>query len=293
MKKDAGPFVSAWLTKCEDAFQALKQRVWKALILGHFTPNEQYFVKMDSSDYVNAGVLSQRDDDSLLHPVAFFSRKMSLAERDYETYNKELLAIYLMFWGMKAWIQGQRHALTKYKGPEYFMMTKQLSARQARWVEFPSKFNFVMNHQSGKNNENADAITRIPKRGPQATWAAYAGIITTEMAGIWIHTKGTEENGRKTEGFFKNPPKSWSHRSWFLYTQPHGTLVPCQIGIKKGCKIERGQDSHFGNYVPCTCKTPDPKQRKSQGGFKKLKWRKGGLKKGKKKKIGFLVPAKR
>ena len=40
-----------------------------------------------------AGVLSQHDDEGVLHPIAFFSKKMTPAECNYEIYNKELLAI--------------------------------------------------------------------------------------------------------------------------------------------------------------------------------------------------------
>lgn len=61
--------------------------------LRHFDPSKQCFVETDSSDYVNAGVLSQMDDDGMLHPVAYFSRKMAPAECNYEIYDKELLTI--------------------------------------------------------------------------------------------------------------------------------------------------------------------------------------------------------
>ena len=62
-----------WISKCEKAFSKLKQRVCEAPILRHFDPNEQCFVEIDFSDYVNAGVLSQPDSNGILHPVAFFS----------------------------------------------------------------------------------------------------------------------------------------------------------------------------------------------------------------------------
>ena len=50
-------------------------------------------METDSSDYVSAGVLSQYDDDGILHPVAYFSKKHSVTECNYEIYDKELLAI--------------------------------------------------------------------------------------------------------------------------------------------------------------------------------------------------------
>ena len=67
------------------------------LILCYFDPNKQYFIETDSSNYVNTGVLSQIDKDGLLHPVAYFSRKMAPAECHYKIYDKELLTIICCF----------------------------------------------------------------------------------------------------------------------------------------------------------------------------------------------------
>jgi hypothetical protein len=54
-------------------------------------------VETDTSDYVSAGVLSQYDDEGILHPVAFLSKKHSPAECNYEIYDKELMAIVRAF----------------------------------------------------------------------------------------------------------------------------------------------------------------------------------------------------
>ena len=82
-----------WTKKCELAFEGLEQRVCKAPILIHFNPSKECHVETDSSDYVSAGVLFQEDDNEILHPVAYFSKRMVSAECNYEIYDKELLAI--------------------------------------------------------------------------------------------------------------------------------------------------------------------------------------------------------
>ena len=81
-----------WSVECDWAFKGLKQRVCKALILKHFDPSKQCHVETDSSDYVSAGVLSQ-EHNGILHPVAYFSKRMVPAECNYKIYDKELLAI--------------------------------------------------------------------------------------------------------------------------------------------------------------------------------------------------------
>ena len=48
--------------------------------------------------------------------------------------------------------------LTNHKGLEYFMSTKKLTPKQARWAEFFSEYNFVISYQSGKKNNKADAL---------------------------------------------------------------------------------------------------------------------------------------
>jgi hypothetical protein len=50
-------------------------------------------IETDASDYVSAGVLSQRDDEGVLHPVAYYSKKHSPAECNYDIYDKEVKAI--------------------------------------------------------------------------------------------------------------------------------------------------------------------------------------------------------
>ena len=82
-----------WSVECDRAFKSLKQRVCEAPILKHFDLSKQCHVETDSSDYVSAGVLSQEDDNGILHPVAYFSKRMVSAECNYKIYDKELLAI--------------------------------------------------------------------------------------------------------------------------------------------------------------------------------------------------------
>ena len=141
----------------------------EAPILCHFDPSKQCFIETDLSDYVNASVLSQLDDEGVLHPVAYFSRKMAPAECNYEIYDKKLLAI---IWCFKEWqpeLEGTGlpvKVLTDHKGLKYFMSTKKLIPRQVRWAEFLSEFNFVISYQSGKKNDKANALTRKPNKQP-------------------------------------------------------------------------------------------------------------------------------
>ena len=86
-----------WDENCQRAMTALKHAFTTAPMLAHFNPNREILVKADASDYVSAGILSQRDEEGVLHPVAFFSKKHSSAECNYEIYDKKLIAIVRCF----------------------------------------------------------------------------------------------------------------------------------------------------------------------------------------------------
>lgn len=151
----------------EKAFVTLKEAFIKAPILAHFNPDRETWVETDASDYVAAGVLSQKDDNDILRPVAFMSHKMSPQECNYEIYDKELLAIIRAFEEWHPELAGTPvgdpvKVLTDHKNLEHFMTTKQLNRRQARWAEFLSEFNFKIEYRPGKQGTKPDSLTRRP-----------------------------------------------------------------------------------------------------------------------------------
>jgi hypothetical protein len=81
-------------------FEKLKYYFTTTPILTHFDPHHEYIVETDASDFALGRTLSQTTKDRKLYPNAFYSRKCSPAEINYEIHNKELLATVDCF---KAW----------------------------------------------------------------------------------------------------------------------------------------------------------------------------------------------
>lgn len=163
-----------WSADCEEAFAKLKKAFTTAPILAQFDWEKEVILETDASDYVSAGVLSQYGDDGILRPVAFFSKKHSLTECNYEIYDKELLAIIRCFEEWRPELEGSAFpikVLSDHRNLEYFMSTKLLNRRQARWSEFLSRFNFKIVYRPGKQGEKPDALTRrsadLPKEGDE------------------------------------------------------------------------------------------------------------------------------
>lgn len=151
-----------WTSACQQAFDSLKAEFAVSRVLAHFNLELPTVVETDASDMITAGVLSQRHAEGL-RPVAFFSHRMTPAEGNYAIYDKELLAIIRAF---ELWrpellgVHSPTKVLTDHQSLRYFMSTKTLSYRQARWAEFLSQFRFLISYRPGKENTVADLLSR-------------------------------------------------------------------------------------------------------------------------------------
>uniref|UniRef100_A0A3B3HCI3 Gypsy retrotransposon integrase-like protein 1 n=1 Tax=Oryzias latipes TaxID=8090 RepID=A0A3B3HCI3_ORYLA len=153
-----------WNQEAEDAFNHLKDLFTTAPVLAHADPTRQFVVEVDASDTGVGAVLSQRTDDGKLHPCAFFSRKLSASERNYDVGNRELLAIKLALEEWRHWLEGAEHPFlvwTDHKNLEYLSAAKRLNPRQARWALFFSLFNFTVSFRPGSRNQKPDALPRL------------------------------------------------------------------------------------------------------------------------------------
>ncbi|MDI6015458.1 reverse transcriptase domain-containing protein [Escherichia coli] len=158
-KKDI-PF--RWTAEAQQAFETLKEMFIAEPTLLQFDADRETVVETDSSGYVVGGTLMQYDDKGLLRPCAFFSKRNSPAECNYEIYDKELLAVIrcLEEWEAELLAVRSFKILTDHRNLEYFLTVRRLSERQMRWAELLSRFNFKMVYRPGILNSMADALSR-------------------------------------------------------------------------------------------------------------------------------------
>jgi hypothetical protein len=117
----------------------LKATFIKEPILKHFDIELPTLVETDANDNVCAAVVSQQHDHPVIGkpvwmPTSYFSKKMNPAERNYDIYDKELLAIVKTLKEFRAELMSVKNllVLTDHKNLEYFTTTKLLNTRQAR-----------------------------------------------------------------------------------------------------------------------------------------------------------------
>eukprot|EP00961_Rhodomonas_salina_P138686 1865865-Rhodomonas_salina.1 len=99
-----------------------------------------------------------------LHPVAFYSRKFSSAERNYTTREQELLAIKecLRNWRHYTY-RTQTQVRTDHDSLRWIFTQSNLTGRLARWMEFLADYKIEdIKHVKGVDNVVADALSRRP-----------------------------------------------------------------------------------------------------------------------------------
>jgi len=132
-------------------------------ILQHFDPERPVTIETDASDYAIGAICSQPDEKGILHPVAYYSRKLKDPERSYDIHDKELLAIVdaLQKWDTYCKTTGPENTiLTDHKNLKYWKTKKDLNLRQARWGERLANYDFMIKYRLGKLAGKPDILSR-------------------------------------------------------------------------------------------------------------------------------------
>ena len=158
-------FPWVWETSQQTAFTTLLSHFQSAPIL-HLPDTQQPFVVMtDVSLLASGGVLMQWDSNGDLHPCAYLFQTFSPAERNYDIYDRELLAVIHALDHWRHYLQGTPHSvtlLTDHKNLTYFRQPQKLSRRQAHWMMFLQDFDLHFVHVPGMAMGPADALSHLP-----------------------------------------------------------------------------------------------------------------------------------
>jgi transposase InsO family protein len=173
-RKGAFSSPAAWTPECQKAFDELKRAVADDVMLRFPDPSLSYRVEVitDASLYGTGAVLLQEG-----RPVAFASKKLSGAETRYTTGEQELLAVLHALREWRCYLEGRHFALkTDHKPLTFLQGVPTLNRRQARWLEYMSRFDYTWEYLSGSLNI-ADALSRHP-----SLHAAILSVVTRSQA---------------------------------------------------------------------------------------------------------------
>jgi hypothetical protein len=143
----------------------LKRALLMAPVLIHPDSSEPFYVSTDASDFAVGASLEQKDPFDRLRPVAFFSHRLSNAERAYPVHERELLAIVLALCVRRHLLYGSEFEVvcqTDHRPLQHFLTQANLAGRQVRWQQFLSEYNLQVAYVPGAVNTFADGLSRRP-----------------------------------------------------------------------------------------------------------------------------------
>ena len=140
----------------------LKEVLTSAPVLGVPRDEGVFTVDSDASAVGIGAVLSQQQDGREV-VIAYASRTLSRAERNYDVTRKELLAVVFALKTFKQYVFGRRFVIrTDHLALLWLRKTPEPMGQQARWLSFIELFDFEIQHRSGARHGNADGHSRRP-----------------------------------------------------------------------------------------------------------------------------------
>jgi hypothetical protein len=159
-----------WGAEQEKAIDVLIYCLINAPVLKFFNSSKETVVYSDASDFAIGGWIGQRHTSGI-HPVLYWSRKMTPAERNYGIYEKELLALTSILERNAYLLRGthfeavvDHRALVEINKQVDIQPSRKvaISGRCTRWILFLQEFSFSIRHLDGSLNSVADYLTRNP-----------------------------------------------------------------------------------------------------------------------------------
>jgi transposase InsO family protein len=158
----------SWGPQQDAAFQTSKQHLVSAEVLVHFDPKKDLILSCDASPYGLGVVLAHRMPDGTERPVAYASRSLSPAERNYAHLDKEGVAVIYGVKKFHQYLYGRPFTITTDHKPllglfgESRAVPPMASSRIQRWGLTLSAYQYKLVYRPGVANCNADGLSRLP-----------------------------------------------------------------------------------------------------------------------------------
>ena len=153
-----------WSEECETAFKRLKESLISAPILTYPSSEGIFVLDTDASAHMVGAVLSQKQDGEE-RVIAYGSRTLNSAQKQYCTTKRELLAVVTFVQHFKNYLIGRRFLLRTDHAPLIWLKNfKEPEGMLARWISILENFDFEIQYRAGPKHGNADALSRRPPR---------------------------------------------------------------------------------------------------------------------------------
>lgn len=159
------PVDDNWNQDCQAAFDSLKQVLTSPPVLAYPIYTKPFIVEVDASNDGLGAVLSQ-EQDGQVRPIAYASRALRGAERNMDNYSSRKLELLALKWAVtekfREYLLSSTFTVLTDNNPLTYLQSKsKLRAVEQRWVSELASFNFSIKYRAGKQNTNADALSRL------------------------------------------------------------------------------------------------------------------------------------
>uniref|UniRef100_A0A1X7TVH1 Reverse transcriptase domain-containing protein n=1 Tax=Amphimedon queenslandica TaxID=400682 RepID=A0A1X7TVH1_AMPQE len=152
-----------WTGECDQAFTKLKKLLCEAPVLRSPNLNKEMILQTDASNRGVGAVLSQIDNDGVEHPLVYVSRKLLPREERFSIVEKECLAVVWAIQTLAVYLYGKEFLLqTDHHALYWLDRVKSRNARLTRWSLYLQEWRFRIQYKRGKDNGNADGLSRGP-----------------------------------------------------------------------------------------------------------------------------------
>ena len=173
-----------WSKACAETFEGIKKLLLTPAVLVHYNSTLPIQLATDASAYGVGAVISHIFPDGSEHPVAFSSRTLSRAERNYSQIEKEALSIvygikkfHQYLYGREFVLITDHQPLTSIFGPRKSIPTL-AAARLQRWAIILSAYKYHIQYRATQKHANADVLSRLPLPKAEPNYIDYDAVFT-------------------------------------------------------------------------------------------------------------------
>jgi hypothetical protein len=160
LKKENKDF--RWTERQQEAFETLKEKLMNHPILEYPDYEKEFILITDASGKGLGAVLTQLDENGKERVIAYASKSLLPAEKNYSITEQECLAI---VWGIKHFhkylVRRKFTIWTDHSALKYLQTAKIPEGKRMRWTLKLQQYSFEIKHRAGKENKNADALSRF------------------------------------------------------------------------------------------------------------------------------------